>query len=206
MTLVSQSKLSRTSALLIFKRTPNGRHRAAWFLDNEAVAAGKVAKSMGFRIKHLTNEREQKEVMAQLPHGSLSKGGVTVPFVKKECLKQVLSIAAPKRTKATDLRSSPPAYGDPVRVQSNVDEPVLIDVSPHPTPAVPNSWEEIQPGSEVLVRDQHDEAWYEAVVLSIAGDVCQLKWRDYPGFPVLSRQRHQLALMHPGDKPERAAE
>ena len=56
---------------------------------------GKAAKSMGVRIKHLTDEGEQKEVMSQLPHGSLSNGGLTVPFVKRECLKQVLSIAAP---------------------------------------------------------------------------------------------------------------
>ncbi|MGF9760550.1 hypothetical protein AAII07_35715 [Microvirga sp. 0TCS3.31] len=192
--------------MLIFKRTPNGRHRAAWFSDSEAVAAGKAAKSMGFRIKHLTDEGEQKEVMSQLPRGSLSNGGLTVPFVNRECLKQVLSTTVPKQTKATGVRSNPPAHGNPVRAQPKAGEPVLIDVSPNPTPTLPINWEEIQPGSEVLVRDQHDEAWYEAVVLSVAGDICQLRWRDYPGFPVLSRQRHHLALMHPAKKQGRVAE
>jgi hypothetical protein len=139
-----------------------------------------------------------------LPPGTLSNGGLTAPFVKDECLKQVLSIVAPKQAKATSVRSNPPTDSKPVRGHSKAGEPVLIDVSPNSTPTVPNRWEDIQPGSEVLVRDQHDEAWYEAVVLSVAGDICQLKWRDYPGYPALTRQRHQLGLMHRGNAPQTA--
>jgi hypothetical protein len=183
--------------MLIFKQTPNGRHRAAWFSGDEAAAAGKVAKSMGFRIKHLANEGDQKEVTSHLPHGSLSNGGLTVPFVQRECLKQVLTVIAHKRTKVTGVRPNPPTNKKPTRGHSKAGQPVLVDVSPNSAPTIPHSWEEIEPGSEVLARDQHDETWYEAVVVSVVGDVCQLKWRDYPEQPVLTRQRHQLGLMYP---------
>lgn len=197
MTSVSPSKLNPRPALLIFKRTPNGRYRAAWFSTHEATACGKAARSMGYTVLPLTDQAGQQQAASQLPPGALSNGGLNVPFVKGECLKQVLSVVAPVQTKTVGVPSDPPADSKPVRGHSKAGEPVLIDVSPNLTPTVPNSWAEIQPGSEVLVRDQHDEAWYEAVVLSVAGDICQLKWRDYPGYPVLSRQRHHLALMHP---------
>jgi hypothetical protein len=193
---VSRSKISPKPTLLLFKRMPNGRHRAAWFTAIESLAAGKAAKSMGYRTLHLTDDAGQ-EVASRLPHGSLSNDGVTVPFVKKECLKQVLSVSPPKRTKAPSVRPHSRAASNAARLRSTVGEPVLIDVSPNPTRTVPHSWEEIEPGSEVLARDQHDEAWYEAVVVSVVGDVCQLKWRDYPGQPVLTCQRHRLGLMFP---------
>jgi hypothetical protein len=75
--------------------------------------------------------------------------------------------------------------------------PVLIDVSSDPVPSTPSDWDEIKPGSVVLVRDDYQESWYEAVVLNMIGDICRLKWRDYPGEPALTRQRNQLGLMCP---------
>ena len=154
----------------------------------------------------INDEAGQQLVAAQLPRGSYTReGGAGVPWVGRARLDRVLRKIAP------NLLDLAPDAGDaltgnnviPVRPRTNL--PVLIDVSPDPVPTTPSDWNEIKPGSVVLVRDKHDEAWYEAVVLNVIGDVCRLKWRDYPGYPVLTRRRHQLGLMYHGDSRTSAA-
>ena len=61
------------------------------------------------------------------------------------------------------------------------------------------SWETIRSGSVVLAPAAADEGWWEAIVVKVAGDWLTLRWRDYPNEPLIVRQRHRLALLHPSN-------
>jgi hypothetical protein len=81
----------------------------------------------------------------------------------------------------------------------------LIDVSPDPVPTKPSDWDSIQVGSLVLAWDREVEGWFEALVTNEVAGVFRLKWRDYPGERPLTRKRHELALLHPGEAAPNAA-
>jgi hypothetical protein len=161
---------------------------------------------MGYTILRLTDEAGQQLVAAQLPRGQYTRdGGAGVPFVARERLNRVLRAIAPDLADPIRDNDHASTESQVVRIHPRTTLPVLIDVSSDPTPSTPTNWDEIKPGSVVLVRDKHDEAWYEAVVLNAVGDVYRLKWRDYPGYPVLTRQRHQLGLLFPNVRTPSAA-
>jgi hypothetical protein len=206
MTLISDSNTHLTPVLIIFERTSTGRQRASWFTAEDADDAEKAALPMGYMTLRLTDEADQQIVGSQLPRGCYTpEGGAGVPFVARERLNRVLSAIAPNLPEPLSDTRNAPTKSNVVRVRPRASVPVLIDVSSNPIPSTPSDWDEIKPGSVVLVRDKHDEAWYEAAVLNVIGDVCRLKWRDYPGYPVLTRQRHQLGLMYPGKTSKSAA-
>ena len=54
-------------------------------------------------------------------------------------------------------------------------------------------------GSVVLAPADPDDGWWEAIVVKVAGDRLTLRWRDYPDEPLITRQRHRLALLHPSN-------
>jgi hypothetical protein len=206
MTLISDSTASTTPTLLVFQRTSKGRQRASWFAAEDADEAEQAAKPMGYTILRLTDEAGQQLVAAQLPRGQYTRdGGAGVPFVARERLNQVLRAIAPDLADPVGDNDHAATENKVVRIHPRTTLPVLIDVSSDPIPSAPTDWEGIKTGSLVLVRDKHDEAWYEAVVLNAVRDVYRLKWRDYPGYPVLTRQRHQLGLVYPSKTPKSAA-
>ncbi len=61
----------------------------------------------------------------------------------------------------------------------------------------PKHWDEITVGDLVLAYDADSEAWYEAIVLGIDGDLLRLRWRDYPLERIAPQRRDQLALLPP---------
>ncbi|GEO19072.1 hypothetical protein [Microvirga aerophila] len=198
MTLISDSTSTTTPTLLVFQRTSKGRQRASWFTAEDADEAEQAARPMGYTILRITDEAGQQLIAAQLPRGRYTRdGGAGVPFVARERLNRVLRVIAPGLADPVRNEDHGATENKVVRIHPRTTLPVLIDVSPDPIPSTPTDWDEIKPGSVVLVRDKHDEAWYEAVVLNAVGDVYRLKWRDYPGYPVLTRQRQQLGLIYP---------
>jgi hypothetical protein len=198
MTLISDSNSPSKPVLLVFERTSKGRQRASWFTAQDADEAEQAAKPMGYAILRLSDEAGQQLVAAQLPRGQYTRdGGAAVAFVARERLNRVLRAIAPDLADPVRNTDHAATENKVVRIHPRTTLPVLIDVSSNPIPSAPTSWDEIKPGSVVLVRDKHDEAWYEAVVLNAVGDVYRLKWRDYPGYPVLTRQRQQLGLIYP---------
>jgi hypothetical protein len=199
MTTLSESTTKLDPALIVFEQTSTGRQRGSWFDADQADEAEQLTRPMGYMVLRLTDEASQQVAAKQLPQGQISEGGASVPFVRRERLDRVLRVVAPNLMRMAD--DKPEADTEPkdnvVRVHPRRSLPVLIDVTSAPVPTTPCDWDEIKPGSVVLVRDDYQESWYEAVVLNIIGDICRLKWRDYPGEPALTRQRHQLGLMCP---------
>ena len=47
----------------------------------------------------------------------------------------------------------------------------------------------------VVAHENMEDGWFEAVVLSIAGDALSLRWRDYPKQPTFTRHRSKIAFM-----------
>jgi hypothetical protein len=198
MTLISDSIASTTPTLLVFQRTSKGRQRASWFTAENADDAQQAAKPKAYTILRITDEPGQQLVAAQLPRGQYTTdGGAGVPFVARERLNRVLRAIAPDLADPVCDKDHAPTENTVVRIHPRATLPVLIDVSANPTPSAPSDWDEIKPGSVVLARDHHQEAWYEAVVLNLIGDVCRIRWRDYPGERIQTCRRHQLGIMFP---------
>ena len=57
------------------------------------------------------------------------------------------------------------------------------------------TWQDLKVGSVVVAHENMEDGWFEAVVLSIAGDALTLRWRDYPKQPTITRHRSQIAFM-----------
>jgi hypothetical protein len=56
---------------------------------------------------------------------------------------------------------------------------------------------DIGPGSVVLATEGPEEGWFEAVVVTVEGELLKLRWRDYPGIPAFSKRLTQVALLPP---------
>ncbi|GEO17792.1 hypothetical protein [Microvirga aerophila] len=206
MTLISDSTSSTTPTLLVFERTLKGRQRASWFTAEDADEAEQAAKPMGYTMLPVTDEAGPQLVAAQLPRGQYTRdGGAGVPFVARERLNRVLRAIAPDLADPIVETNHAPTENKVVRIHPRATVPVLIDVSTNPAPSAPSDWDEIKPGSVVLARDHHQEAWYEAVVLNVIGDVCRLRWRDYPGERIQTCRRNQLGLLYPNSSSKSAA-
>ncbi|GEO16903.1 hypothetical protein [Microvirga aerophila] len=156
MTSISDCTTKSHPVLVVFGRTSEGRQRASWFTAEDADEAEQAAKPMGYTILRISDEAGQQLVASQLLRGFYTRdGGAGVPFVARERLNRVLRAIAPdldNRVRNTDDNS---VEDKVVRIHPRSTLPVLIDVSSDPIPSTPTNWEEIKPGSIVLVRDKH---------------------------------------------------
>ena len=130
-----------------------------------------------------------------------ASGRAFVPFVKAGLYDALAAIAEVSSGRglagavsASTARQSPP--NGPVRPGEGQD-----DASPTETgndsPAP--DWKAIGLGSVVLAPADPDDGWWEAIVVKVAGNRLTLRWRDYPDEPLIVRQRHRLALLHPSN-------
>jgi hypothetical protein len=70
-----------------------------------------------------------------------------------------------------------------------------------PVAAYPNNWGEIGVGHVVLAKEDGPmQQFWEAKITSQEGDLFTLAWRDHPKLPPVTRQRLELALVHPNPK------
>jgi hypothetical protein len=68
-------------------------------------------------------------------------------------------------------------------------------------PVYPGSWDAIDVDALVLAQEDGPIGqWWEAIVVNQANDGFTLRWRDHTALPTIVRERHNLALLHPGDQ------
>ena len=77
------------------------------------------------------------------------------------------------------------------RAQSNGDRPSTKNG------AFPKDWDAIARGHIVVAQDSPTDGWYEAIVVDRTGDICTLRWRDWPRYRSFTRHRRALALLCP---------
>ena len=61
----------------------------------------------------------------------------------------------------------------------------------------PASWEAIAVGDLVIAHKNHEDGWWEAIVVAIEKDQLVLRWRDYARQPCVRRGRLDVALLPP---------
>ena len=65
-------------------------------------------------------------------------------------------------------------------------------------PGLPTTWDDIAVGHLVIAQEEGAKAgWWEAIVLARDGDMLTLKWRDWPGYPNVTRHAGSVALLKP---------
>jgi hypothetical protein len=59
-------------------------------------------------------------------------------------------------------------------------------------------WSKITIGSLVIApEDDHQDGWWEAIVVDKHGNTLTSRWRDYPKLALITRKRKDVALLHP---------
>ncbi len=190
-----------TLTIVVFGRDDAGKPHAAAFGHSDAKLAEKAAGLMGMRVLRLETDKA-RELAGRLPRGRVfASGRAFVPFVKASLYDALAALAEVSSGRglagavsACTASQSPP--NGPVRPGEGQG-----DGSPAEAGNGPSSpdWETIGLGSVVLAPAGPDDGWWEAVVVKVAGDRLTLRWRDYPDEPLITRQRHRLALLHPGN-------
>ena len=193
---------------------------AARFASTDKPLVVKAAAMMQFHAIELTTA-EHRQLADKLPIGKVfATGRGFVPYVRGDLYDRLVGLIG------TDAELTRPIAGDvagqaaeaaPLGKAAATVAPTGKTVGATATAAslakkVPvcaerndgeaqGSWADIVVGFTVLARDSEAEAWYEAIVLSVALDdpnVLRLRWRDYPDEAQFRLHRNRLALIGPG--------
>jgi hypothetical protein len=154
---------------ILFGADEYAKPRAAKFAAPDPTVLAKAAGSLRVRLIEVTNP-DLAEVAAKLPAGRLhASGGGLVPYIKGPLYLELIAAVLP-----------------------DVDTPA----GPDPTvQELPGSWDEIQPGHVVIVKETSECGWWDAVVVERNGDLVTVQYRDCPHCPSLVRHRSAVALI-----------
>jgi hypothetical protein len=175
--------------VVLFGIDSRGKPKGARFGAAFAGLAMKAASQLQLRVLP-SNDPKIADVAARLPVGRVHATGRTfVPFIRRDLYDKLVAVAAigkdnpsaPLAATATAGASAPKPSGS--------------------GPNLPDSWDKIGLGDQVLAQESPDDGWYDAIVLEAHGDMFTLRWRDYPSGRRIVRHRNRLGLLYPGAKP-----
>jgi hypothetical protein len=156
--------------------------RACWFRSTLATRAEIAARRLGLSVV-IVNSDATRVAAAGLDEGALKPGGrLNAPSVSPKIaanLRELIETAASVTTTTTEMVSTGAQLTSP-------------------------TWAALKAGDEVLAADLYEGVpggWWEAVVISINGDFCMLRWAsysdDFPNQPLIRRDRRHIALKFP---------
>ncbi|MCJ2109010.1 hypothetical protein MKK70_27310 [Methylobacterium sp. E-041] len=185
-------------AVILFGRDERQRPHASCFASAEIAAAERAAVLMGMHVLTVCNDAH-RSLAESLPRGRIFKSNKAfVPFVKLGIFDQLLAAAGQPNAPMPVRAAGKPAGTPPVGKggHGGTDAPGGAGGASKP----PFDWADITIGSLVLATTGGpQEGWFEAVVRYTKADAhFVLAWRDWPLEPEFSRQRNDLALLHPG--------
>lgn len=162
-----------SAKVVVFGLDSSWRPHAAWFPQAQAAPARAAAKQLRLNVIDITNGHGA-DLVGKLPAGQIhAVGPGIVPLVGEDLYENLVATINPRGE----------AGQEP-------GEPKAVDF--------PNSyWDAIKPGHVVLAQDSLIAGWYEAVVVSRAGDKVTLRCRDYAQFPKFTVPVKSVALMPP---------
>jgi hypothetical protein len=178
----SQSNSKPETAVVLFGVDANGKPKAARFREAEAALVAKAAKQLHLRV--LTSaDPAIAALAAELPAGRIhANGRGLVPTIRTGLYTKLVAVAGPQVS-----ANEPAAH----RAQANGDKPGTKNG------ALPKDWDAIARGHIVVAQDSPTDGWYEAIVVDRMGDICTLRWRDWPRYRSFTRHRRTLALLCP---------
>ena len=169
--------------IVLFGIDEHGKPKAARFGNTEAKLATKAADQLRLKVVTIASPT-LAEIAAQLPAGRIhARGCGVVPHVRADLYAKLVSAAA-----ADGATNGPPA-----------------ETPAKPHPAVPlraataavvdqGTGTRLHRAIWSLAHESPEDGWYDAVVVGRTGDMCTLRWRDYPRVRTFTRHRRTLAL------------
>ena len=164
-----------TAPLIVLGYDENYKPRAARFPATDTELVAKAAQLMDLKVYEAASE-DLAALAKKLPVGRLyGNGRGFVPNVRQSLYSEIIVtlVGEPNAAVGKDRDELPVAAG------------------------LPRTWDEIAPGHLVIAQEALDYGWWEAIVISRAGDMFTLRFRDYPKLPKFVRHRTAIALMSP---------
>jgi hypothetical protein len=185
----SRSDLNLPAAIVLFGIDANGKPKAARFPKAEARLATKAANQLQLQVLTVSDPA-LAALAANLPAGRIhASGRRVVPSIRPDLYAQL--VAAAGSSAAADTSSSP------VPPNSGSNGGLPSGTKKGGNNQLPKTWDEIAVGHAVLAHDGADNGWLDATVVERTGDMCTLKWRDYPRDRRFTHHRQTLALLCP---------
>ena len=182
----TQAQTAPPAAVVLFGIDEHGKAKAARFGTTEAKLATKAADQLRLKVVTIANPA-LAEIAAQLPAGRIhARGRGVVPHVRADLYAKLVSAAS-----ANGATNEPPAQ-TPAQAPPTGTPP-----SDNGGSRRPRNWDEIAAGHLVLAHEGQEEGWYDAIIVERTGDMCTLKWRDYPRERRFTRHCRALALLCP---------
>jgi hypothetical protein len=167
----------KVDQLFVLGRNENGKPRGARFpeVKDDIVTA---ALRLNCTVVHPASASFAAVAM-KLPKGRIyASGQAFIPNIRSGLFDDLTTILS-----NSDDTSSAHTLGK-------------VEVSPD-TP-LPKNWDEVDIGSMVLIHENPEDGWWEAIVLERRDDVLRLQLRDYPKLPIYERHISAVALVNPG--------
>jgi hypothetical protein len=191
----SEPKSTPPAAVVLFGLDDSGKPKAAQFPGSDVKLALKAADQLRLRV--LTVAKPAIAALAaKLPAGRIhANGGGLIPRVRPDVYNELVAAAENGDSPAE------PGSQSPAGARSNGHPP---NGNSGAAGQYPKDWDSIAPGHTVVAQDAPEDGWYDAIVVARTGDMCTLRWRDYPRGR-FTRHFRTLALRCPAPDAERAS-
>ena len=180
------SKQSKPT-LIVFGKRLRKQPRAAWFAASDAAVARWIAQRHGLSTLKATT-RVLNELGNPIAEWQLvTRNEPILPTIRLDTFNQLQALADEAR-----------ASGEETMHIAEGDTSAVVTVQQRA--AAKELWGTLAIGSLVLAQEDNPEhGWWEAIILAMHHNTCTLCWRDHPEDGLARRERHQLAILHPGD-------
>ena len=193
--MTTQTDIVVSTVLVVLGIDAENKPHASKFAATDRAVVLRAAGLMAYRVLELGTD-EVGKLNSSIPDGKVfATGKAFVPFVRRELYDQLaIKLGTDAEIAAT---AQPPAT--PAKAGSS--QQVAKAPAKPDAPTLTPPWSEFAVGSTVLARDDENESWFEAVIVSIADDdpnVLRLRWRDYPGERQFAMHRGRVGAIGPG--------
>jgi hypothetical protein len=176
-------------AVVVYGQDDGDKPRAALFKPSQAALAVKAAGLMKLNVLPIETTA-QLAAVEKVPPGRLyANGRGFVPYVRRDLYDKVVDLAGPSDKKtASSINNG--AHVGPDKKEGGAPAAAA--------PALPTTWAEVGPGSQVLAQESVEDGWWESVVISrSSNDVLTLRYRDYPKLKPFTRHLATIGLLNP---------
>jgi hypothetical protein len=166
-------------AIVLFGLSEDGKPQAGLFSEKQAGLAKKAAKKLGLTALSISSP-ELAALAVKIPAGRLYHNRRSfIPNARRDLHDKLTRFAQAANRNRPDAPVTAPNGAAP------------------PAAGIPNDWDSIAPGHQVIAYSAADEGWWEAIVVQRVGDMLTLRWRDYPEDPQITAYYESVALQKP---------
>ena len=177
-------------ALIVFGKRARQRPHAAWFAAADAAVARWIAQRHGLSTLKATTKVLNELGNPIAEWRLVSRGEPILPTIRLDIFDQLQALADEARA------SGEAAQETMCATEGNTSAVVTVQQRE----AAKALWCSLTIGSLVLAQEDNPEhGWWEAIILTMHHNTCTLCFRDHPEDGLVRRERHQVAILYPGN-------